>query len=75
MNTIVRTTQGWVDEYKTVVETVKVLKHKSGYIHIEDIRIAINTQLLDRKEHLTRKMVVQSVVKLLAKSNKRAIDK
>lgn len=71
MNTIVRSTHGYVDEYQTVKATVMVLKNRPGYITITQIMSVINAQLDNPAEHLTRKMIVQSVAKIV----KPAIDK
>jgi hypothetical protein len=76
MNTIVRAIRDnhlLVDE--TVKETVFELRKNAGIYTINDIRMAINTQLPNPIEHVTRKMVVHAMVRLLGKSNKRAIDR
>lgn len=64
MNTIVRNTHGWVEIFPTVVKTIKhLVDTKPGTYRIEDIRIAVNEQL-EPREWLTRKMVVQALVKI-----------
>ena len=71
MDTIIRTSRGnYVIVDETVKYTVLEMIKKPGSYSIDDIKAAINNQLPDPREHLTRKMVVRGMVRLLGKSNK-----
>ena len=74
MNTIVRSPDGLLHIRRTVAATVAQLATKTGYISFELIKQTINTQLPEH-EWVTRHMVKQAVVKIIADSHKKGIDK
>lgn len=67
MNTLAYT-DNRLDIQKTVYNTVKELTRQPGYIRIVAIQDAINSQL-PKQEYVTRKAVVQAIVRILEKSN------
>lgn len=67
METIVRNPDGHVNEFQTVVKTIKHLVNtKAGFYTIAEIRAAINSQIQPH-EYLTRKMIVHAIVKIASR--------
>lgn len=65
MDTIVRNKYGYINIDVTIMNTVKVLSKKSGYISIDRLQAAINNQLTDQREYVKRKVIVRGVVRML----------
>lgn len=70
MNTIVRN-GNIVDVTATVSKTAKAMLKQPGYIRITELKEVINRQLPNPIEHVTTKMVKQSIVRLISNNKGR----